>query len=847
MNKSNKIINNKTPNKTTTNNSAQHAAPLSGSERRTFLGKEEIASLEQLESEAPLFNVRNNAAAEVVSPDWQRSTLNSHIDPPHLRLVIAVQINKIVTKLSFDQLAADDSHFNSGVMITIHGLVYSSIWPENAAVTESMMQVSSKYFNVSEYCGSHVTTIVRVKQSLDEMQLGSEVSGSVADITLQPRGVKEVGDRDLEVLPGICLIYRKSANWPPPPISQGVSITSHITLCPVVVSVTSAEAICRLRAFLEGAWDERWTSGEWDLSETAHQNIRVEGMHGTVSSDTTVTLLGVEVLCYPSSGSSSSSSSSGGVDSTDFTPQYNSDNSSNIAESPLVHPHTNANTNSTPKTCKQIALTVAPHTNLTLNISQVEQSMKVMLSELLTGSGSIHPTTTNVWDDSILGYFKRVVKKAIRLSTGETDSADADFTPRTSHKTDTATNNKNDSENTDFAQNDSTSLSLDIKLPHFAVSLQDTDSPVTLEPYSNQINTSICLDDQGTTVTDPDKLHTCDAANKHISSKHPASLSTKIHISNDSAECEGQSKVFVLDCESLDQKLLWLDALEPWLVNITNSGSVSGDVAVKKSLFRRLSNSVTGSGHARSTNSTTTEDPTAVISVHRSNSASKILKTANKSFKFFPTFTKKASKQNVMLETSAEPESNLDEVFISEFISQSEERAETTRGEHNHMLLQIKDTQRFVAEAVLLLNSLILTANKTRKLLSDSQLLGSRSLHDILSELQNEREKNKYLQAQYTKAHNAELELNYVLNACTMQHINTVQEMATRLDNAMVKFNSLRGASTQKGAASSSYGSSFSTGVNIHELVEHLTITVSETEVLLREADEKEKMLQQEL
>lgn len=37
-------------------------------------------------------------------PEWLTSTLDSNEDPPHLRLVIAAQINKAVVKLSFDDL-----------------------------------------------------------------------------------------------------------------------------------------------------------------------------------------------------------------------------------------------------------------------------------------------------------------------------------------------------------------------------------------------------------------------------------------------------------------------------------------------------------------------------------------------------------------------------------------------------------------------------------------------------------------------------------------------------------------------------------------------------------------------
>lgn len=102
--------------------------------------------------------------------------------------------------------------------------------------------------------------------------LYSSPSKLADQIKLQPRGVKEVVDRDLEILPGICLIYRKSANWPPPPISQGVSISSEIIVCPLIVSVMSAEVLCKLRIFFSQSWDSRWTSGELLCVELLYVN-----------------------------------------------------------------------------------------------------------------------------------------------------------------------------------------------------------------------------------------------------------------------------------------------------------------------------------------------------------------------------------------------------------------------------------------------------------------------------------------------------------------------------------------------------------------------------------------------
>lgn len=100
-----------------------------------------------------------------------------------------------------------------GVVVTVTGLVYSSVWPEHASVTEGVTQLTVNHVNVLDYIGVKKTCLVRTKQSLDS-------DDKPIFINLLPRGVKEQSQHDMENLPGVSIIYKKESNWPPPPCGQ---------------------------------------------------------------------------------------------------------------------------------------------------------------------------------------------------------------------------------------------------------------------------------------------------------------------------------------------------------------------------------------------------------------------------------------------------------------------------------------------------------------------------------------------------------------------------------------------------------------------------------------------------
>ena len=219
----------------------------SGRGRRNEFGREELANLDRLDAE---INTSGSTVADFEgderADDWQRSSLNSDEDPPHLRSVMVIQVNEVILSLPMaddDEAAtattgrsrdnsesnsnsnrnhtnnnsnnnhgrntinnsntngrARPSHRPSVAVAHLSGLVHTTIWPEHAGLTESIGQMTLKSFRLSEHRGVQKECLLWSKEPLD-------VGGRPIFITPLPRGVKEQSVCDLETLPGTSFVW----------------------------------------------------------------------------------------------------------------------------------------------------------------------------------------------------------------------------------------------------------------------------------------------------------------------------------------------------------------------------------------------------------------------------------------------------------------------------------------------------------------------------------------------------------------------------------------------------------------------------------------------------------------
>lgn len=313
------------------------------------LGKEEIASLRMLEKGSLAKSVTKEAGKD---EDWQRSSLNSDEDPPHKRMVIAVQINKATITFPFDDLDVKYNHgvngknrggghtagigtgreqssrsksrharhmqsgarhanstgssggltekidrskgkVISGAVLKLFGFVYCSIWPEHAANTESVSQITMKGFSLDSYRGAHQSTLVRVTSVID-------ADDKPIPISLQPRGISEYNSLDYEKFPGICFAYKKESNWPPPPIDKGVSNKTEMCISATEITV-DMENCANVISFFVGSWDSRWTTGAW-ADSSAGKGIpekTAQDVHDSDTKSMSVIINGVDLVFYP--------------------------------------------------------------------------------------------------------------------------------------------------------------------------------------------------------------------------------------------------------------------------------------------------------------------------------------------------------------------------------------------------------------------------------------------------------------------------------------------------------------------------------------------------------------------
>ena len=92
----------------------------------------------------------------------------------------------------------------------------------------------------------------------------------------------------------MCFLYRKTCNWPPPPIGKGTAINSEVCLSPLEITV-KADIFSDIVSCAYGCWDPRWLTGQWGQANVK----RLDKMHDTGSAETVVILNGLDVKFYP--------------------------------------------------------------------------------------------------------------------------------------------------------------------------------------------------------------------------------------------------------------------------------------------------------------------------------------------------------------------------------------------------------------------------------------------------------------------------------------------------------------------------------------------------------------------
>jgi hypothetical protein len=259
--------------------------------------EEELASLEQVELEM------GGAGATIADEreDWQRSSLDSDIDPPHCRIVIVFQADEILLSVPLDDILLPKSskenqkdHPNctsskllNGIVISVCGLCVNTIWPEHASNTESVLQVTTKQISINDYFGVQRSSLFRFMDPLDSKSIP-------VFINLLPRGIKEQSSLDFESLPGTCFIFKKENNWPPPPLGRGLSVKEEMCVCEVEITL-KIDIIDSLISYIYGAIDPRWVSGEWGMKD-----MKMFKMHDAVLSGESVFVVnGAEIIIYP--------------------------------------------------------------------------------------------------------------------------------------------------------------------------------------------------------------------------------------------------------------------------------------------------------------------------------------------------------------------------------------------------------------------------------------------------------------------------------------------------------------------------------------------------------------------
>jgi hypothetical protein len=178
----------------------------------------------------------------------------------------------------------------------VSGLVHSSIWPEHAAYTETVSQLTIKHVSLHEYRGINKSCIFRTTKPLDS-------EGRPLVVSLLPRGVKENSLGDPEYLPGTSILVKSDSCWPslPTPDRNGNITNTEVHICSLDITI-KLPVLLEMATYFSVAVDPRWDSCHWGLGMEqmiASGEVKVINTFPPGSSSVAVVVNGIHASYYP--------------------------------------------------------------------------------------------------------------------------------------------------------------------------------------------------------------------------------------------------------------------------------------------------------------------------------------------------------------------------------------------------------------------------------------------------------------------------------------------------------------------------------------------------------------------
>ena len=276
------------------------------------LGRDEKKSLQALEADLDksgitttvnegedddfdgLEDVTTHGGKNEGTKEWHDSTLDSDVDPPHMRFCLNVLMHQLQLNFPYSSQpsvspssnTATNSNVGSntekeeegkregnvfnqngnngdtftprtfhGAQLQLFGFAFVSLWPEMAALYEGVSQYSLHFCSLKRYEGLNKFCLFR---TVDILPMNNEARRSYDFI----RGnIGERSNNDIE-LDGMALLFRQNSHFPAPPCHLGPASSTQ-TLVSSIELTSDIDAFARLTSFIAGATDIRWTSGDW--------------------------------------------------------------------------------------------------------------------------------------------------------------------------------------------------------------------------------------------------------------------------------------------------------------------------------------------------------------------------------------------------------------------------------------------------------------------------------------------------------------------------------------------------------------------------------------------------------
>jgi hypothetical protein len=410
-----------------------------------------------------------------------------------------------------------------------------------------------------------------------------------------------------------------------------------------------------------------------------------------------------------------------------------------------------------------------------------------------------------------------------------------------------------------------------------------------MHPYSKIVDAEMCLEFM--VAVDPDE---------NSSTAEKDSLSSHIWIVDD----EG---LLIIDTISLDEKVMWLDALKSWIVPLhtLESSPIHKQLLNKKnedfnfpiiklktnektSTTKRLKSATKGMFKALREGSKSIVSPLAGLASGITSASNNNEKKDNDNRKSIissqwppqigtvndkPIAERRGSKvaENIdIFEYDIHKAVENDNGPLSNLLQQLDHMKETLTYFHNMFDSVTTNSDDTFSNSLQLLAKSHCTIGKvvmglaTMRMLQyesydhqkDIELRCSKSIETLSTQLRKEKDISDQLQQRLGKSKEKQEEIESVLKACTTQHINNIQVITNQYYDLQEKYSNIRKGkasnvsdndtlqvTTMEVPSSTQKGP----GNNFNELVRHLTISITEMEAMLKAGEEREIMIQEEM